>query len=104
VKVDRQRLQPREPRIAFVEVTPSRLCESDRGIAESAEGAPQEIGRRDEVCVEDRDERSLGEGQAVRERPCLVTAPRGAPYVGDMQSLATPHRCAQRHDRGRLVV
>ncbi len=104
VEVNGQRLQPREPRVALVEVTPARLCETDARVVENAERAPEEIARWDEVGVEDGDEGGRGQAQPVRERARLETLTRATPHVGQADAFAPPVRRAPAHDGEGLVV
>src|SRR6202171_123908 len=91
VEVDGERLQAGEPRVALIEGAPPRLGEPDRWIFEDTEDAPEDIARRHEVRVEDRDERSVGESQSVSKGACLVAIARAAPHVVDLHSLEAPH-------------
>ncbi len=104
MEVDRERLQPGEPRVALVEVSPARLDESDGLVGEHADRPAQEVGRRNEVCVEDRDERRSRERDAVRERARLEPDPLLAPHVGHVQPSAAPARQSLLDDRDRVVV
>ena len=58
---------------------PQRACTiADLRIGEEGHGALQEIGRRDEVGVEDRDELALGDLQPASSAPGLVAGAIGA--------------------------
>src|ERR1700674_2438230 len=104
MEVDRERLEPCEPRVALVEVTPPRLRKPDLRILEGAHDPPKKVALWNEIRIEDRDQGGVGEGQAVRQSACLVACPRSAPDVRDTNSLVPPHRDAARDDRRRFVI
>ncbi len=104
VEVDGQRLQAREPRIAFVHVSPSRLREPDAGVIEDAHDPAQEVLWRDEVGVEDGDEGRGGQAHAVRERARLEAFAHAAPDVGDVDPFTPPVRRPAAGDVRGLVV
>ena len=104
MEVDRQRLQPGEPRVALVEVSPPRLREADAGVVEDSHRAAQELSWRNEVGIEDGDERRVGQGHPVRERSRLETIARRAPDLSHRNSLATPVQDPARDDRRGLVI
>jgi len=54
VGVDGHSLQTREQRVAPIEMTPTRLHESDGRVGEAPHRTTQEVTRRNEVGVEDR--------------------------------------------------
>ncbi len=57
MRVEEDRLDPREQRVVAVEVTPARLDHSHFRVAlEVAERPQEEIFRRDEIGVENRNE------------------------------------------------
>ncbi len=56
VAVEQHRLDFRQERVVLIEMAPARLHERKLRIREVADRPPQEVGRRHEVGVEDRDE------------------------------------------------
>ena len=104
VEVDGQRLQPREPRVALVEVAPASLHETDRFVGEDAHRPAQEIGRRHEVGVEDGNERRLRERHAVRERAGLEAGPLLPAHLRHLEAAPPPARDSRVDDGSRLVV
>jgi len=104
VEVDEQRLQAREPRVAFVEVAPPGLHERDARVLESRERATQEVARRDEIGVEDGDQLGSSPLQSMGQRAGLETCSRAAPDVRDQDALAAPVGQPPGDDLDRLVV
>jgi hypothetical protein len=84
VEVDRKRLQPREPRVALVQVTPSCLREADGWIIENPQRAAQEFPRRHEVRVEDCDEGRGRKRHAMRQRAGFEAI---APFPSDVRHV-----------------
>ena len=72
VAVEHQGLDPGELRVVAVQVTPACLDHPDLRVAEVADDRANEVGLGDEVGVEDRDELTLGDGEAGVERARLV--------------------------------
>ena len=82
VSVEQDRLDIGQDRVEAVQMLPARLDEADPLVAEQVgERRPEEVGRRDEIGVEDGDERRLGGCEPGRQRPRLE-----APAVGPGQS------------------
>ena len=104
VEVDRQRLQSREPGVALVEVPPARLHETDRIVGKHANRPAQEVGRRHEVGVEDRDERRLRERHPVREGAGLEAIPLQPAHVRHLEAAPSPPREPRVDDLSGLVV
>ncbi len=53
MSVQKHRFYFRQEIVVFVEVTPPRLHHADFGVGEMMHGSHQEIGRRNEIRVED---------------------------------------------------
>ena len=104
VEVDGERLQAGEPRVPLVQVTPTRLSETDVRVVEHAERAAQEIPRRNEAGIEDCDEGRARQRQAVREGAGLEAVAGAAQHVGDADTALPPTCNAFVDDRERLVV
>ena len=71
VAVEQDRLDLRQQRVVLVDVAPARLDHRDLRIDEERHRARQEVGGRDEVGVEDRDELALGDLQPASSAPAL---------------------------------
>src|SRR6266516_2665296 len=104
MEIDEQGLQSSEPRVALVEMAPARLHEGYGFVGERADRAAQKVRRRDEVGVEDRDERRGRLLEAVGERPRLESAARTAAHVRDLDPVPLPVRDAPGENLDRLVV
>src|SRR5438876_7170111 len=85
-------------------MTPPRLCETDGRVVKDGERSSQEVARRHEVRVEDRDKRRVGECQSVRQRPSLESLARFAPDLRQFQSPPSPVRNSSGEDGGCLVI
>ena len=70
--VEQDRLNLREQRVALVQVPPARLHDRQPRVAEVRHGPPEEVARRHEVGVEDRDELAARRLESCLERAGLV--------------------------------
>ena len=84
--VEQDGLDLGEQRVVAVHVGPARLHHRQGGIGEVRHGAPQEVGRGQEVGVEDGDELAAGLPQALGQRTRLVAGPVSATEVADGQA------------------
>jgi hypothetical protein len=87
VRVEQDRLDLGEERVVLVDVAPAGLHQRHLGVGEIVDRALQEVGLRDEVGVEDRDELPAGDLHGLVERPGLVAGAVGAVDVLDVQAL-----------------
>ena len=71
VTIEEHGLHAREQGILAVQVPPARLDHPDLRIGEEMHGALQDVGRRNEVCVEDEDELARAGLHSVFERTGL---------------------------------
>ena len=101
--VEQQRLQPGEQRMAAVGVPPARLHHAHARVREDPDGALEEIRRRREVGVEDRDQIALGEAQPLGEGARLEAGPHRAPAVADGEAARPPARHRRARDAAGLV-
>jgi hypothetical protein len=92
--VEQYRLRFRQQRVVLVDVAPPRLDHPDLRIGEVREQSEQEVPRRDEIRVEDRDIFAARDLQAGLERARLVTDAVPAVQVLDVDPLGrvAPHR------------
>jgi len=104
VRVQEDRLRPRQPPLPTVQVAPGRLHEPHVGVGEGGEEAAQEVGGRDEVGVEDQEELAARPRRAGRERPRLVPLARAAPQVPHVDAPPAPRGDPPRRDLRRLVL
>ena len=86
VRVEQDRLDLRQQRIVLVDVAPPRLHHPDPGISEMRQRALEEIGRGDEVRVEDGHELAGRLPEARLERSRLVAAPVDPVQVADVDA------------------
>ena len=96
VAVEEDRLHLGEQRVVAVDVAPAHLHHADPGVGEVAEGLLQDVGRGDEVGVEDRDELALGDLEPGVQRAGLEALAVLAVEVVDVEALL-----AVALDRGR---
>ena len=87
VRIQQDRLHLGEKRIVLIDVSPARLHHRDLRIGKEWNGPLQEIRRRDEVGVEDRDELAFRDRHPRFERASLVAGTVGAVQVGDVDPL-----------------
>ena len=73
-------------------MTPTRLDEADLGIHEGSHGAPQEVGGRHEVGVENGEERRGRQLRAMGEGAGLESGPERAPDLHDTHPPVSPGR------------
>ena len=94
VAVEKDGLDLRQERVVPVDVTPARLDHGDGRIDEERHRASQEVGRRNEVRIEDRDEVAFGDLHAGFERARLVARSIGPVKIADVDPLrrVPPHR------------
>src|SRR6266446_7844940 len=85
-------------------MAPTSLRKAHTCVLEHGHGAAQEVARRYEVGVEDRDERRAGEVQPMGERAGFETITCTAPDLDDVDPSCSPVRRAPAYDRRRLVV
>jgi hypothetical protein len=71
VPVDEERLQPREQVLLQVEVVPARLHHAHPRLGEVGYDRPEEVGRRNEVGVEDRHQLRVVAFEPVGQRARL---------------------------------
>ena len=82
---------------------PARLHHADLVVGEVRQRPAQEVRRRDEIGVEDRDELALRLAQARLERARLESAPVGAMKIRDVESaLRLPLHRARRDVAGLI--
>jgi hypothetical protein len=104
VPVDGERLDPRQQGCLAVGVIPARLDEREARIRdEDRDQPPEEVGRGDEVGVEQRDELTRRRPEACRQGPGLVPAAVRPVAVSDPDPAAVPAFDGPGDDRGRLV-
>ena len=103
VRVEQHRLDARQQRVVLVDVAPARLHDRDLRVGEVVHGAQQEIGLRQEVGVEDRDELALGDVHARLERAGLVARAIAAVQIGDVDPVRRGATNCQLSDGPRLV-
>ena len=70
--VEQDRLNLREQRVALVQMSPARLHDRQTRVAEVRHRPPEEVARRHEVGVEDRDELAARRLESFFERAGLV--------------------------------
>jgi hypothetical protein len=85
---------------------PPRLREGDFRVVEAAHDPAQEIGGRNEIRVEDGDERSPGPLETVGEGAGLEALSRPAPQVRDRDPLSPESSSAwtSRRSRGQSIA
>ena len=71
--VQHDRLDPCQDRVAPVEIGPSGLYQAHPIVTEPVHGVPEEVRRRDEVGVENRDERAARHLEPLLQRARLVS-------------------------------
>ena len=86
VRVEQDRLDLGQQRVILVDVTPARLHHPDVRRVEMRQRLQQEVLRRNEVGVEDRDEVGLRQLQARFERARLVSRAIDAMQVADVEA------------------
>src|SRR5262249_57392169 len=91
VAVQPERLRDRERRVRAVEMTPPRLDDRDAR-REVRKRRAQEVPRRDEVSVEDRDELASRRGESLGKRPGLESCPHRAAAGRPLDAPRTPLR------------
>ena len=86
VGVEQNRLNLRQERVVLVDMPPARLHHADSAVGSKVgQCSVQEVVRRDEVCVEDRDELAGRLCQPRLQRSCLVTGAIDAMQVTDVE-------------------
>ena len=103
VRVEQDRLDLGEQRVVGVDVAPARLHHGDLRIHEVVDGLVQEVGRRQEVGVENRDELALGDRHPCLERTRLEAGAIGAVEIRDVEPLRGGAADGQLRNRSRLV-
>ena len=91
VAVDGECLEAGQQRIVAIDVTPPSLDEGEARVGgDDRDGRCQEVRRRDEVGVEDRDQRPARRRQALGEGARLEPGPPIASDVADVDAEALP--------------
>jgi hypothetical protein len=103
VAVEQERGRARERRCLVVEMAPARLHHAHAGIVERRHHAAQEVARRHEVRVEDRDEVSPRLAEPVLERARLVSEAVAAPDHAHVDAGPPPGLGPRFRDEGRRV-
>ena len=103
VGVEQDRLHLGQQRVILVQVRPARLHHRHLRVAEVRHGPLQEVGRGDEVGVEDRDVAAAGHLEGGVERAGLVAATVVAVDVLDIETLGAITLRRQPGDVLRLV-
>jgi hypothetical protein len=103
VAVQHQRLHLRQQRVVAVDVAPAGLHHADGRVREVPHHIPEEIERREEIRVEDRDQLALRHLQPVVQRPRLVAAPVDPVDVHHVDPLAPQPLHREPRDRLGLV-
>ena len=103
VRVEQHGLDLRQQRVVLVDVAPARLHQRDLLVGEVIDGARQEVGLRNEVGVEDRDELAARDLQALVERAGLVAGAIRAVDVLDVDALHRMATHGELRDLLRLV-
>ncbi len=103
VTVEHQGLHPGQRRDVAVDVAPARLHHPHLGVDEVADDRAEEARRRDEVGVEDRDQRALGDVEAVVERARLVAGAVDAVNVDRVDAARAQPVHVGTHEGARLV-
>ena len=103
VTVQQQGLDPRQPVVIAVDVTPSGLHHADGWIVEAAHAAAEEVGLGDKISVEDGHEWGRVECKSVAERARLVARPDWTSDVRDGDAAGCPMPHSVRHNRCRPV-
>lgn len=89
--VEQPRLDTSQQRLLGVEVGPTRLDQGEPRLAEQDwDGAPQEIRRRDEVRIEDRDEGGVGAVESSGEGAGLERCALSPVHELDAEACALP--------------
>ena len=99
MRVEQHGLDLRQQRVVLVDVSPARLHQRHLLVGEVVDGARQEVGLRNEVGVEDRDEIAARDLQSLVERARLES---GAILAVDVLDVDALHRMATHGELGDL--
>ena len=103
VGVQQERLGPRQPALALVQVAPGGLHHADRPVRKRGQEAPHELRLRDEVGVQHQEELAVSPAEAVGESAGLE-ARTGVPAdVVDANASAAPVGRTGRRDLRRCI-
>ena len=103
VTVQEHRLDPGQHRVVAVQVFPAHLHHAQIGTGEMMDGLAEQVGRRDEIGVEDGDELAAGRPHAVGQRPGLKPLPGRPVQVLDIMTLRGQTLAAGPGDLGRFI-
>ncbi len=84
--VEQHRLHFGQEIVVAIEVAPAGLHHSDRGVGEEVDCACEEIGRRHEIRIEDRDQFASGRFEPSLQRPGLESVTIGPVMILDRES------------------